>query len=127
MNKGVAILLCIIITSLTFKDLFTYANFYINNSSIIKNFCINRSSPELKCNGKCYLKKSLKENQEKEKEVPNPAKEKKSNLILLPIPKALHMSSSYKFSDKKGLSFYHESDYLFSYHKEIFHPPQVIS
>jgi hypothetical protein len=32
----------------------------INQKQIIELFCINKSKPELKCDGKCYLKNTLK-------------------------------------------------------------------
>ena len=31
----------------------------LNTNNIIKKHCINKVKPELKCNGKCYLKKKL--------------------------------------------------------------------
>jgi hypothetical protein len=34
--------------------------FKINQKQIIELFCINKSKPELKCDGKCYLKSTLK-------------------------------------------------------------------
>jgi len=32
----------------------------LNTNSIVQKYCINKAKPELKCNGKCYLKKQLK-------------------------------------------------------------------
>lgn len=36
-------------------------SFYLNQSAIVKEKCENKSKPEMKCNGKCYLAKKLKE------------------------------------------------------------------
>jgi hypothetical protein len=39
--------------------------FWLNQTYIIENLCINRQKPELACNGKCYLKKKIKESDSK--------------------------------------------------------------
>ena len=39
----------------------TIISYYsLNTNSIVQKYCINKAKPELKCNGKCYLKKQLK-------------------------------------------------------------------
>jgi len=124
-KKGVIILLSIVIVSLSFKDFFTYAHFYLNNNFIVNNICINRNTPEVECNGKCYLKKSIKENQEQEKKIPNPAKEKKSNFVFFPISKNLLSNTSTEENSQQLINFFIHN-YSFSYHKEIFHPPPLI-
>ncbi|PWJ60495.1 hypothetical protein CLV98_101679 [Dyadobacter jejuensis] len=43
----------------------TIAYFHINRSYIAKVLCENRDRPKLNCNGKCYLAKKLKEQQDK--------------------------------------------------------------
>ncbi|MDD2793626.1 MAG: hypothetical protein PHD73_10650 [Sediminibacterium sp.] len=35
--------------------------FYSNQKNISSRFCINKAKPKLKCNGKCYLSKQLKQ------------------------------------------------------------------
>ena len=40
----------------------------LNITYIIKELCENKSKPELKCNGKCYLKKKMTEADKSEKE-----------------------------------------------------------
>ncbi len=41
--------------------------FKINKEYIAENLCVNKSSPWMNCNGRCYLMKKLKQTQEKEK------------------------------------------------------------
>ncbi|TKT85696.1 hypothetical protein FDK13_33580 [Dyadobacter frigoris] len=43
----------------------TVAYFHVNRAYIAKVFCENRNRPALLCNGKCYLAKLLKKQQEK--------------------------------------------------------------
>lgn len=43
----------------------TVAYFHVNRTYIAKVLCENRDRPKLNCNGKCYLAKKLKQQQEK--------------------------------------------------------------
>ncbi|AVR44211.1 hypothetical protein C7S20_02440 [Christiangramia fulva] len=39
---------------------FAYLTYFkLNQSEIIRNFCVNKNKPELHCNGKCHLMKEL--------------------------------------------------------------------
>lgn len=51
----------------TFRIAFTYAYYYIDRDDFIEQFCVNKDKPEMKCNGKCHLKKVEKETTQKEK------------------------------------------------------------
>lgn len=44
----------------------TIAYFHLNREYIAKVLCENRARPQLKCNGKCYLAKKLKQQQQKQ-------------------------------------------------------------
>lgn len=44
----------------------TMSYFELNREYIRNNLCINRSKPMLSCNGKCFLAKKLKQQQENE-------------------------------------------------------------
>jgi len=46
-------------------------NYQINKKSITATRCENRGKPEMRCDGKCYLSKQLKQAEEKENPVPN--------------------------------------------------------
>lgn len=45
-----------------------YLDFELRRDYIVKNLCINRDRPELKCDGKCYLSKRIAAAQEKEEQ-----------------------------------------------------------
>lgn len=53
-----------------------YVNYQINKKNITKTYCINKSKPQLHCDGKCHLKKQLKEQEKKENAPSNDVKEK---------------------------------------------------
>lgn len=59
-NAIAYIILCtILIRPLISITMISYYN--LNISEIIDRYCINTDKPELKCNGKCYLSKQLKQ------------------------------------------------------------------
>jgi hypothetical protein len=43
-------------------------SYELNKASIIANFCVNKSQPELNCDGKCYLAQQLKAEKEKQEQ-----------------------------------------------------------
>jgi len=44
----------------------TIAYYHANKAYIARVLCVNRDKPELHCDGKCYLAKKLKEQQDKQ-------------------------------------------------------------
>lgn len=48
------------------KTIVTFVGFKWNQAYIATNLCENRAKPALECDGKCYLKKQLKKQQESE-------------------------------------------------------------
>ncbi|MGB0167188.1 MAG: hypothetical protein ACPF8V_10080 [Luteibaculum sp.] len=82
---------------------FILANFAWNQSQIIQQFCENISKPELQCNGKCHLKKSLIDiaDQDQQK-VPSLVKTSEepatpSSLRFAFASNSIHTASSYFF------------------------------
>ncbi|WP_051473848.1 hypothetical protein [Aquimarina macrocephali] len=57
------------------KPLWPVGEYIMNYDYIVKNLCINKDRPRLKCDGKCYLKKQLAKESDSEN---NPFKDKKS-------------------------------------------------
>ena len=45
----------------TFNTYFIQADFYLNRAYIARNLCVNKDKPMMHCNGKCYLSKKLKQ------------------------------------------------------------------
>ncbi len=100
-----------------------YLEYFAFKDYIIKNLCENKNKPELKCNGKCYLKKMITENHNIIKFKDNiPIKLNNNNIDyyllknkIIIICNKLHkelylLSENYKFLETKG----------------IFRPPQKI-
>ena len=66
MKKLIALLLLSTFFLQTFYVAGVTIWFYANRAYISKQLCVNKSRPELKCNGKCYLGRKLKEAEQKE-------------------------------------------------------------
>jgi hypothetical protein len=52
----------------SFRDLVIEGSWFINQSAITAEKCENRDKPEIQCNGKCYLKKQLANEQDQRKQ-----------------------------------------------------------
>jgi hypothetical protein len=67
MRKAVAIFLTILLLLQCSMKLVIVVYYQINKAYIASNLCENKAKPSMKCQGKCYLAKKLKaqENQEK--------------------------------------------------------------
>lgn len=71
MKKGIAIILLAIFTLQTFYASAFTVWFYANRNAIASEHCINKNRPELKCNGKCFLNKKMREaTQHQDEEAP---------------------------------------------------------
>ena len=97
------------------------ASFYANQSAIAAALCENTDKPQLKCEGKCFLKKQLKkaDKQEKQQQAANAKFE-------------IQLFTATEFSDLYEPAFrimdlrtgYKNNPYRFQQIASFFHPPQ---
>lgn len=66
MKHFLSIVLIFVILLQSFSKLVLLSNYLLNNEFITLNYCVNKSKPNLKCNGKCHLTKQLKEQEKQE-------------------------------------------------------------
>ncbi|MBN8688680.1 MAG: hypothetical protein J0M10_16800 [Chitinophagales bacterium] len=68
MKKAIAFILLLVFTVQScYASVFTLW-FYANRKAIAAEHCINKDRPELKCDGKCFLKMKLQENSQHQDE-----------------------------------------------------------
>jgi len=99
----------------------TYAYYYLDNAGFTELFCVNINKPELKCNGKCHLKKVTKE-------MPSNDESPYSLIKYKEIPLFVISKCSYKLKGvKKNKQLQIEYINLYSYLEShsIYHPPKV--
>jgi hypothetical protein len=101
----------------------TYASFFLNRTFIAINLCVNRNVSDSTCKGKCFLKKSIQENKEREQQCPNSQKEERVNVVFLITTDIITSPKD----DSKNYSppFGYDCFYSFQYQSDIFHPPQL--
>lgn len=100
-------------------------SFELNKRYIAENLCENRAKPELKCNGKCFLQKKLKETEDSEKNNSQKSEQKDLNFFSIEPPAKLSLEICL-FSDsvsKPGT--YYNSVYFFTNLAAVFRPPQL--
>ena len=78
MRRFIACLLIAALVSANFSRLFVYAGFELNRNYIAAHLCENVNKPWLRCDGKCYFIKKLKQTEEKEK---NDERQSQKNLF----------------------------------------------
>lgn len=59
MKRVLTILTVLLFVYIQMFNAGVWINYEINKSEIIKQFCENKDKPELKCDGKCHMKKMM--------------------------------------------------------------------
>lgn len=62
-----AFLLLLALINCAFSRFAVFAGFELNRSYIAQNLCVNKSRPALRCEGRCYFMKKIKQADENEK------------------------------------------------------------
>lgn len=120
----IAILLLVSLAFQCFVKLGVVVWFNCNRTYIAQNLCENRDKPQMKCCGKCYLKKQLNKVNDDQGNRPGslPMKWDKSGLPIFLVPSAFVLDDFIL-----GTDLTHNSNYslsLFSRpHPSVFHPP----
>ena len=119
MRQLTVILLIPLVLSPVLSRTWTLVSFKIHQDFIARVLCINKDIPEVMCNGTCYLKQLLAEDEQQE-EAPL-ASAKKFELIYLVGGKNLHKAASV-LKDTACIPYLPRAivcDYL----EPVFHPP----
>lgn len=119
---------CILILSFfasQISKLSIYVNFKINQNFIAEVLCINKDKPMSTCNGKCYLSKQLKEQQEQdEKQTPKERNERVEILFCDNLQISYSISRCI-FLEKKIPLPRHLVLNTQEFIDDVFHPPQL--
>ncbi|MDR2235947.1 MAG: hypothetical protein LBE92_07475 [Chryseobacterium sp.] len=118
-------LICSIFLTLymVFRPLVPLAEYAVNYDYISKVLCINKSRPEVHCNGKCYLSKELAKANDTDSSPLNKTKnsgQKVLDTYILSDITAVSTAEKIPFSN---FNFLYETAYSFLFLKSIFKPP----
>jgi hypothetical protein len=108
----------------SFVSLVYDLDFWLNKDYISANFCVNKSKPQMHCNGKCFL---AKEKQDAEKQSQQPNNDKKDKFEIQPFFLPETTSLNY-YSLPVSNQYCNEKNVLLTgYTHAIFHPPADLS
>jgi hypothetical protein len=122
--------LLVIIVLFQLRQLFIVGNFFIYQDEITEEFCENKDKPELKCDGKCHLKKELTK---EELGIENPTKNEEhshSFTVLLFNAISFNEEIDFCFCSKLGfnlLSFVYVNSLSVKHTLNFFPPPNSLS
>ena len=127
MRRGMALLLLFMLCHQLVLKLGLLAWYQVNKDYIAQNFCENRDKPQLKCCGKCYLRKQLKKVDGSDNPIKNAAlsfEKSEALACIIPSPLSLdlnHLEYPVAVVRTPVLQHLHHSSIPFP----IFHPPAI--
>ncbi|UMQ40231.1 hypothetical protein MKS83_12565 [Chryseobacterium sp. Y16C] len=118
-------LVCSIFLTLfvVFRPLVPLVEYAVNFEYISEVLCINKSNPELHCNGKCYLSKEIAKTNDTDSSPLNKTKNSGQKLLdIYVLPEITEITAAEKkiFSNS---NFLYKTAYSFLFLKHIFRPP----
>lgn len=118
-------LICSIFLTLfvVFRPLVPLVEYAVNYDYISEVLCINKSNPELHCNGKCYLSKEIAKTNDTDSSPLNKTKNSGQKLLdIYILPEITEIRNTDKIS-LFDFKFTYKSDYSFLFLNPIFRPP----
>ena len=118
-------LICSIFLTLymAFRPLIPLVEYAVNYDYISAVLCINKSKPELHCNGKCYLSKELAKTNNSDSSPLNKTKNSGQKILdICTLPEITGINKAESFLSVHS-NFPYETAYSFLFLKHIFKPP----
>lgn len=111
-RKALAILLLFSLSVHCTGQLGIAVSWWLNQDYIARVLCINRDKPQLKCNGKCHLRKQLKAVAEHEKKQQPGGKQVHPEITLFCVlPGPMRVSAPARFAAAPRYGAYHVGHY----------------
>jgi hypothetical protein len=107
----------------SFSSFVIVAHFEWNKKIIARTLCENKKRPQLKCNGKCHLRKQLKEQEKKEQSPVSPIKDKTEGLQYFEEDTDKDIFVHYYFLLNPSFSYLESKTQ--SVLDPVFHPPSI--
>lgn len=123
MRRSVAVILSFALLLQTFYASSIVTFYYANKNYVAAALCENKDKPQLHCQGKCFLKKELK-NAEGESHKSKKGAEQQEVVLALPVLPVRLSASLPALIDKPKTPF-RKSHYRHLFLSDTFHPPGV--
>ena len=123
MTRIGSIVLILLFVGAMLRPVVPFLNYQVNRAYFAEVLCVNKDKPELKCNGKCHLKKQIKAQNEEENSSPKP--------LLRTLEKyPVCVASELPEVDEQQENLGRKNCYFLSPHSrdpldQVFHPPQL--
>ncbi|WP_080777741.1 hypothetical protein [Chryseobacterium phocaeense] len=108
---------------MAFRPLIPLVEYAVNYDYISTTLCVNKSKPELHCNGKCYLSKELAKTNGSDSSPLNKAKNSGQKIIDTCTLPEIAVIQKADQPIPQNLNFLYETAYSFLFLKHIFKPP----
>lgn len=118
-------LICSIFLTLfvVFRPLIPWVEYAVNYDYIVETLCINKSRPELHCNGKCYLTREITKNNEADSFPLGKSKNSGQKLLdIYILPEIADVITPVKVL-ASGTGYSYTTDYSFLFLNPVFRPP----
>jgi hypothetical protein len=125
LKKLVAISLVLLLSMQVSRELLTGIWYWLNETEITAQFCVNKEKPALMCNGKCHLKKTLEASRDTSP-VPLglPLHEDRQEFFALPV--SFSVVPFFSNQNKCRNSWHYRFYYGYSPAFFVFHPPMEV-
>lgn len=120
--RSISILLLLSLFSANLSSVWVYLGYEANQKYIVKELCINKDKPQMRCNGKCYLMKKLKQAQDKEQKQEQQSQKSQVQYAVVSTPPVF---KQYAFAEMK-VHVPFSTGMPRNIKNSIFHPPQEI-
>ena len=108
---------------MVFRPLIPLAEYAVNYDYIVNTLCINKSRPEIHCNGKCYLSKELAKTNDSESSPLQKVKNSGQKILdIYILPEIAEIAATEKIPFF-NFNFVYETAYSFLFLNPIFKPP----
>lgn len=123
MRRFLSVILSLALLLQTFYAASIVTFYYTNKGYVATALCENKDKPQLHCEGKCFLKKELK-NAEGESNKSKKGAEQQEIVLALPVL-PVSLPAAFQPKVEKQEKAFVESHYRHLYLSETFHPPGV--
>jgi hypothetical protein len=121
MKVVISIFFSFVILAVSCIDMLNISAFYLHQETLEKFYCENLLEPELDCNGKCYLRKSI-EQKDQEQKLPLP-EQTETNINLI-SPGFVNAAVLLLLKNKTEISF-HKAFFSVEVINKLFRPPNL--
>lgn len=116
----ISTLLSVLLLFNTLRVSLTFTYYKVDPVGFIERLCENKDKPELKCNGKCHLKK-VTQQENSDNELPNELIDFKEVILYYHHNKTLLFELKYSYTNPTLVYF---NLYSFLHEQQCFHPPK---